>query len=83
VAAFLFPLLYWLIKYIFSNIYAQGITENTLVLFIGVFGILIMIEELAIHIISPTPNPNAKGFLFDSKIMDLFEARRKYGDEFY
>jgi CDP-diacylglycerol--glycerol-3-phosphate 3-phosphatidyltransferase len=96
VVAFAFPFLYWIIKYVFTHIYEQGITENTLVLFIGGVAILIMLEEVLIHILSPFPNPNAKGFLFDikkqkprvcknndSKILDFFEARRKCGDKFY
>jgi CDP-diacylglycerol--glycerol-3-phosphate 3-phosphatidyltransferase len=67
VMAFLFPFLYWLIKFVFPQIYEQGITENTLVIVMGGIGILIMLEEVLIHLASPTPNPHAKGFMFDKK----------------
>jgi len=67
VAGFLFPFLYWLVKYTFPQLYEYGITENTLVIFLGGIGILIMLEELLIHLVSKVPNPNAKGFLFDNK----------------
>jgi len=40
VMAFMFPFLYWLVKYIFPQLYEHGITENTLVVFMGGIGIL-------------------------------------------
>jgi len=67
VMGFMFPFLYWLAKYAFPQLYDYGITENALVVFMGGIGILIMLEELLIHLVSPIPNPNARGFLFDGK----------------
>jgi CDP-diacylglycerol--glycerol-3-phosphate 3-phosphatidyltransferase len=74
VVAFMFPFLYWLVKYTFPQLYAHGITENILVVFLGGIGILIMLEELLIHLVSSAPNPNAKGFLFDRKGVAKQEA---------
>ena len=65
--AFAFPLLYWLVKYAFPHLYDSGITENVLAIFLGGFIWLIMFEELMIHLVSKTPKPDAKGFLFDRK----------------
>jgi CDP-diacylglycerol--glycerol-3-phosphate 3-phosphatidyltransferase len=65
VVAFLFPFLYWIAKYVLPQLYEYGMTENSLVIFLGGIGILIMLEELLIHLTSTTPRPNAKGFLFD------------------
>jgi hypothetical protein len=53
--------------YAVPQLYEWGITENALVAFLGAIGILIMLEELLIHLTSPYPQPNAKGFLFDGK----------------
>jgi phosphatidylglycerophosphate synthase len=67
VVAFMFPFLYWVAKYVLPQLYERGITENILVAILGGIGILIMFEELLIHLASPFPQPNAKGFLFDGK----------------
>lgn len=65
VMGFMFPLLFWLVKYAFPQLYLSGVTENSLVIFMGIIGILIMLEEVLIHLVSPVPNPDAKGLLFD------------------
>lgn len=91
VMGFMFPLLYWSVKYAFPQLYGRGITENTLIIFMGTIGILIMLEELLIHLVSPVPRPNARGFLFDrinhhlkvGEVMATYKQIQDYVKEIY
>jgi len=65
--AFLFPIAHWIGHYRTDLYINLGINEMHILFVVASLVIIIMLEELMIHILAKEPKPHAKGFLFDRK----------------